>query len=278
MRFRQGNGIYGLALSPDDRLLVTVGGNNVLHLWDVATGKEVRHFPEEQRSSFTYAAGFSPDGKTFATGGFFGFSLWRTETGEKLHFVETGNVYSLTFAPDGKTLGVGCATKGPSLWDVASGKQIVSLEEGAARPNSGHIRVGLRSLAFSPDGRLLASTYANSVILWDVAARQEIRRLEGHKDSVHSVAFSPDGKLLASGGKDRTVRLWDAAIGELRQFEGHQGVVTSLVFTPNGKTLVSGSGDPREGRSKSGTSSACGTWLREKNAARSASMTAAILP
>ncbi len=132
VRFRQGNSIYALDLSPDGRSLLTVGGNNILHLWDVATGKELRHFPEEKRPNTSYAAVFSPDGQTFATGGFFGFSLWQTSTGKRLRYVELGAVYSLAFAPDGKTLAASTLTNGPSLWDVASGKKVAQLTEPGA--------------------------------------------------------------------------------------------------------------------------------------------------
>src|SRR5262249_16776452 len=133
VRFRQGNSIYALDLSPDGRRLITVGGNSRLHLWDVATGKEVRRFPKERRST-TYAAVFSPDGRTFATGGATGFSLWQTSTGKRLHYEEMDTVYSLAFAPDGKTLAAYTLWNGPSLWDVASGKKVAQLEERAARP------------------------------------------------------------------------------------------------------------------------------------------------
>jgi len=69
------------------------------------------------------------------------------------------------------------------------------------------------SVAFSPDGRLLASgSWGGTIIrLWDVASGQLVRTLEGHTSRVHSVAFAPDGHLLASGSGDGTIRLWGVA-------------------------------------------------------------------
>src|SRR5262249_18086016 len=78
----------------------------------------------------------------------------------------------------------------------------------------GH-KYSVTSVAFSPDGRTLASASADQTVkLWDVQSRKEIKTLEGHKDYVLSVAFSPDGRTLASASGDRTVRLWTGASDE----------------------------------------------------------------
>ena len=101
------------------------------------------------------------------------------------------------------------------------------------------------SVAFSPDGRTLASGSAdNTVKLWDVASGRELRNLVGHTKLVSSVTFSPDGRTLASGSVDKTIKLWDVASGrELRTLSGHDDRVRSVAFSPEGRTLASGSDD-----------------------------------
>ena len=100
----------------------------------------------------------------------------------------------------------------------------------------------VNSVAFSPDGMLLASG-SKDVKLWDVSTRTNTATLE-HSRSVLSVAFSPDGTLLASGALDGPVKLWDVEKKEnITTLEGHTSFVNSVAFSPDGTTLVSGSND-----------------------------------
>jgi WD40 repeat protein len=103
----------------------------------------------------------------------------------------------------------------------------------------------VNAVAFSPDGKLVASGFDDGTIkLWDVATGALRQTLEGHSGSVNAVAFSSDSKLVASSSHDRTVKLWDTATGALQQtLEGHSGWVNAVAFSSDGKLVASGSHD-----------------------------------
>jgi WD40 repeat protein len=200
--------LSAVAFSPDGKTVAEAGTNkNSPHVWDVATGKMVTNFPLKDRGDFSRCLAFSPDGKTLAVGYNEGdLRLWEVSSGkEAAKFKAPRTVAYLKYRPDGKMLALSAGDSSIHLWDVAGGKITATLDEP---------KQNIQAIAFSPDGKLLASCGipAKTVALWDVASRKQIAALRGHGEWVISVAFSPDGKLLASGGaggEDTTIKLWN---------------------------------------------------------------------
>ena len=140
-----------------------------------------------------------------------------------------GAIHEMQYSPDGKLLAVASGI-GIWLYDVAAHQEASLL--------TGHTS-GVDSLAFSSDGRTLASGSADAIILWNRSTGTQ-KTLTGHTDYVWNLAFSPDGKTLASDSRDGTIRLWDAITGEQKYtLKKDSRKAAMLSFTPDGRTIVS---------------------------------------
>ena len=270
---RLGNGtISDIIYSPDGKLIAATGAIGIW-LYDAETPAEVGMISGGAR-----VIAFSPDGQMLASGS--GSEptafLWNVATRKRIGSMllpDRRGITALTYALDGKTLAVGYTNGDIALWDTATQQKTALLDTASSV---------LWTLAFSPDGQLLASGgYEDSTIsLWDVKTQTLLGAFDGHtrdtnpsrynpkhqlstlgafdghtrytkaqNHGVSTIAFSPDGKTLASGsGFDCTVRLWDVAvrteIALLLELDTYElEGITSVVFSPNGTLLASASDD-----------------------------------
>lgn len=153
----------------------------------------------------------------------------------------------IAFSPDGRILAWGDHVKKENepirgsvkLWDVDQRKVLATL-----RDSAGDCDYGVEGVAFSPDGKTLASRCRGEVKLWDVATRKEKALLKGDPKLRGFLAFSPDGKTIASASDDgKTAILWDlSTVKEKASLKGLPEVVMSVAFSPDGKLFAAGGG------------------------------------
>jgi Tol biopolymer transport system component len=105
----------------------------------------------------------------------------------------------------------------------------------------------VRSVAFTPDGTVLAAAGGNAddfaVHIWEAASGESLGTLDGHTGIIWGVAFSPDGQMLASVSSDKTAKIWDWRQGTLLKSLDFPGEVSSVSFSPDGQTLAVGGVD-----------------------------------
>ncbi|MYB65293.1 hypothetical protein F4X73_11440 [Candidatus Poribacteria bacterium] len=258
--------VNAIAFSSDSNILA-IGGylRPTIQLWNLKTRTELPPFsiPVSHRinqdipiqSAIALAFGVK-DTILVCVSHFGEVTYWDMNTREKIveHHTDAdwdGNILALS--TDGRIFargsGVGLHHGGPkgqiSLWNTSAGNR--ETKTGGHSPLSpwSKKRVGIRALAFSPDGKTFASGSEDMTVrIWNTKRGSKRATLKGHTGWVTAVSFSKDGNTIASGDTDGKVRVWNVQKKrELVVLEGHSNTVVALAFTPDGNTLASASAD-----------------------------------
>jgi WD40 repeat protein len=243
---------WGVAFSPDGKLLATAGTAGEMRVWSMADQNLVPFAMSTVRGRFGSIA-FSPDGKLLAAGVHMSDNeqkvpqpgivrVWDVNARTRLHDLVHDNhpARLVVFGNDSKTLAASMAHGAVNeprceVWDAAGNSRLKSLPAFQA--------TGGPSIAFARSTLLLAVGAKDETLLYRPPWSEPLRVLIRHDERPGAVALSPDGSLLAVAVRE-SISLWDTSTGAERgKLEGHTAPVYALAFTADGRTLISGGED-----------------------------------
>lgn len=242
--------IHAVAFSPDGRTLASGGDFGAVHTWDADTGKAISSYvghggPVRRLAYLSDDALVSASDDKSAI-------LWNLHPDWRLESVigDIGDpatlvdrVTAVDFDPEGELLVTGGGIPSRSgelkIWSVEDGALVRAVPE----PHTDAVA----SVAFSPDGRYIASAAADKYVKkWDTATGRRLAQYEGHTNYATGVTWRAGGKVLATSGSDATVRTWNAETGDrIRVIQGFTKQVSAVRFLGATQYLVAGAGDPR---------------------------------
>jgi WD40 repeat protein len=231
--FRRHMTIEGMAFSPDSKLALTGGGDNLLRLWEFPSGKEVRSFHGHQHA--ITAVAYAPDGKHLLSGDKEGtIKVWDADNGKCLQTWANAPfpVLSMTFSLDSKrALFLVKEQQTFTVWEVPSGKAVQTFVDASM----------VTAAALAPNGKQVLSANAQgSLKLWDVANGKVVQEIQTNP-GIQRLALLSDGKRALTGPGRGEAHLWDLTTGRiLLTYSGEpHGRITHLAaVSPNGRQAL----------------------------------------
>jgi WD40 repeat protein len=228
--------VHTVAFTSEDRYLVSAAPDDV-RVWDVTADQEALNANREGPDIAT--AVFSPDNTLLAWPKDGKVKLTNPTTGQVFFEYPSRAIYGLAFNPDGREIVEAGLTGEVVIRQVEDGKVLRVVGRHGRR---------VCSVAWSRDGKMIASTGDGSVKLWDAATGKELCSVPSRPAITYFaadlVAFSPDGRKMAAPGTENNVRIWDTTTFQpVSDLKGHEGEVWAVAFSPNGERLVSGALD-----------------------------------
>ena len=202
---------------------------NRYQTWNLPTGARFR-LGKGGPGGGDRAAAFSSNGQYLAVSSSTGIWLYDTVNYREVALLSSQYpVNSIAFSPDGNAI-VGTQNQ---VWSIVTKEKITTFS-----PDGGING----PVAFSPNGKTIASTAGRTIKLWDIATKQELVRMESEA-SIDTLSISHDGALVAGAGSDGLVKVWEVNTGQLINTFRHDARVNSIAFSPTENILASGSGD-----------------------------------
>jgi WD40 repeat protein len=240
--------VWGLAFSPDGKLLASVSRDHQAIIYDWRNGdfEKTLNFPGE-----VVCVSFSPDGQVLAVGGVdepqgqvSSAAIWTYSVGSwapLIKFPEYTNIITLAYSPNGDTLVGGGTSRNVQVWRASDGANLFTLSHAHQ----------VSKVAISPDGSTVATgtcitvaSYACSdggIWLWDLPTGKLLKKLNGFPDFVENLTFSADGSLLIAGSRDGTLRVYATSNYEPTFETFSPGGISAMALSSDGKVLAAGS-------------------------------------